>query len=58
MPRKPNPEPRLRKSIDLPISLWDDLAHWRVQERVASDTEAIRRLLIEALRLQEKKAKP
>lgn len=47
-------DPVTRKSVSLPASMWDEIKKYGLQERIATDAEAIRRLLQYALRKQFK----
>lgn len=49
------PDSSTRKSITLPDTMWSDISSFRSQERIATEAEAIRRLLQAALRIQAKK---
>jgi len=45
-----------RKSIALPASMWQEIADYRFRERIATEAEAIRRLLQDALAQAARKA--
>ena len=49
------PETTTRKSITLPDSLWREIADYRFAERIGSEAEAVRRLLVAALRIAQGK---
>ena len=50
MSRPPPPEPTLRKNVTLPVTMWQEIADYRFTERIGSEAEAVRRLLVAALR--------
>ena len=50
MPGMEEDDPQVRKTVTLPESVWRDVKAYRRQERVATDTEAVRRLMLFALR--------
>ncbi len=45
MARPPNPAPVARKSIAIPVYLWDAIADYRFAERIPSEAEAVRRVI-------------
>ncbi len=49
-------EPSTRKSVTLPDSMWEEIAEYRFAERIATEAEAVRRLLQEALDRAAKRA--
>jgi hypothetical protein len=57
MPKPAPPEPNTRKSIVLPNSMWAEIADFRFAERIGSEAEAVRRLLVEALRARKRRAR-
>lgn len=57
MAKPPPPEPVTRKSVTLPNSMWEEVAAFRVAERIGSEAEAVRQLVQAALRDHAKKAK-
>jgi hypothetical protein len=40
----------IRKSVALPASMWNEIAEFRADNRIISETEAVRRLIETALR--------
>jgi Arc/MetJ-type ribon-helix-helix transcriptional regulator len=50
------PEPVTRKSVTLPDSMWREIADYRFSERIGSEAEAVRRLLVAALKTEKRKA--
>ncbi len=52
MSKKPAPptEPTTRKSLVLLDTMWEEINHFRIAEQIATETEAVRRLLRAALR--------
>ena len=49
-------EPVARKSVTLPISMWEAIADIRFSERIASEADLVRQLLQEALDMRKKRA--
>ncbi len=45
MPRPPHPHPLLRKTLSLPIDIWQEISEFRHAARISSETEAVRCLL-------------
>jgi hypothetical protein len=60
MGKKPSPptEPVTRKSLVLLDTMWEEINQFRIAEQIATETEAVRRLLRAALRDAARKAKP
>jgi hypothetical protein len=56
MPRQPLPEPVTRKTVSLPDSMWEEIANFRFEQRIGSEAEAVRRLLLAGLRAEARKA--
>jgi hypothetical protein len=52
------PDPRIRKTVALPESMWRDVAAFQEAERIATEGEAVRRLIHAALRAEKRKEKP
>jgi Arc/MetJ-type ribon-helix-helix transcriptional regulator len=52
--KKPD-DPLVRKSVSLRKSVWDEIEAYKVAGRFASEAEAIRRLLSDRLKSEEKK---
>ena len=50
-------DPIIRKTIALPARMWSEIADFRFSERIATEAEAMRRLLQMALKAERKKAK-
>jgi hypothetical protein len=50
------PEPVTRKTVALPESMWREIADFRFAERIGSEAEAVRRLLVAALKAEKRKA--
>ncbi len=50
------PEPSTRKSVTLPDSMWQEIADYRFAERIGSEAEAVRRLILVGLRAEKRKA--
>ena len=48
------PDDATRKSLTLPNAMWADVSRYRETERIATEAEAIRRLLQSALRSHER----
>lgn len=46
------PEPVTRKSVTLPNSMWAEVAEFRFSERIGSEAEALRRLVLAGLRAE------
>ena len=46
----------LRKTVALPESMWRDIAWFQGRERIATEVEALRRLVQIALRSERRKA--
>lgn len=46
------PEPGTRKSVTLPNSMWVEVAEFRFLERIGSEAEALRRLVLAGLRAE------
>ena len=44
------PEPVARKTVALPRSVWDEVSEYRFTERIGTEAEALRRLLLVGLR--------
>jgi len=55
--KKSGPEPNTRKSVTLPDSLWEAVREYRFAARIASEAEAVRRLLLAGLRAEKKATK-
>jgi hypothetical protein len=57
MGRPPFKAPHTRKTFSLPDALWDRLAEYRFQNRIASEADAVRQVVEAGLdALQQKKA--
>lgn len=53
---KPEPrEPSTRKSVTLPDDLWRAVADFRFAERIGTEAEAVRRLILAGLRAEAQK---
>lgn len=50
------PEPTARKSVSLPASLWERLSEFRHENRIGSEAEAIRRIVLAGLDAEAKRA--
>jgi hypothetical protein len=48
--KPPPPEKSTRKSVTLPDDMWEEIAAYRFSERIGTEAEAVRRLLVIALR--------
>ena len=46
------PEPVTRKSVTLPNNMWAEVAEFRFSERIGSEAEALRRLVLAGLRAE------
>ena len=57
MKARPDPDPPLRKTVTLPRGMWSAIADFRFTERIGTETEAVRRLLLAALRALPKRTK-
>lgn len=47
-------DPLIRKTVSLPRSTWREVEEYRRGERAATESEVIRRLILEALRAYAK----
>jgi len=47
---KDAPEPMIRKTVALSTSMWEEIRAFGVSEHIATETEALRRLLRSALK--------
>jgi hypothetical protein len=56
MSKKPE-DKVIRASISLPKGLWQDVEEYRDREHVVTTADAVRRLLLEALRAAKQKAR-
>lgn len=52
---KTPPEPIARKSVSLPVSLWEEVADFRFTERIGTEAEVLRRLIQSGLRAEKRK---
>lgn len=52
---EPPPDMPVRKSVTLPKSMWDDIADFRFSQRIATEAEAVRRLIQTALKKGRKR---
>lgn len=43
-------DPQIRKSVTMPESMWAAAERFRLRERLGSETEAVRQLILTALR--------
>lgn len=50
-------DPPERKSIGLPRSIWQEIADYRFGERITTENEAVRRLVLEGLKIWRRKMK-
>lgn len=48
-------DPPVRKTVTLPASMWRDISDFRFSERIGTETEAVRRLVLTALRAISRK---
>jgi hypothetical protein len=49
--------PSTRKSVTLPDDLWKEIADFRFAERIGTEAEALRRLIVSGVRAEARKAK-
>jgi hypothetical protein len=56
MGKPPPPEPVARKSVSLPLPLWERLSEYRHENRIGSEAEAIRRIVLAGLDAEAKRA--
>jgi hypothetical protein len=49
------PETMIRKNVGLPNSMWQEIADYRFAERIGSEAEAVRRLIVAGLRAEKRK---
>jgi hypothetical protein len=47
---KPPTDPPERKSVTMPRSMWRDIAKFQIEERIATEAEAHRRIVVAGLR--------
>ena len=45
-----------RKTVSIPVSMWEEISDYRFANRITKEAEAIRRLLEVALEIERKKA--
>jgi hypothetical protein len=55
MSRPPPLEPLARKTISIPVSLWEEVMEYRHNERIGTEAEALRRLIQSGLRAETRK---
>jgi len=56
MGKPPAPDPVGRKSITLPLSLWERISIYRHANRISSEADAVRRVLQAGLDAEEQRA--
>jgi Arc/MetJ-type ribon-helix-helix transcriptional regulator len=56
MGRPPPIEPVARKSVSLPVSVWERISEYRYENHFGSESEAIRRILLAGLDAEAKRA--
>jgi len=48
--KKKNGDPPVRKSVTMPASMWRNIAEFQSAERITTEAEALRRVVVAGLR--------